>query len=91
MHLIEKEICDLNENLFVGNFNALNTVIKFVLQGFPNIDASIRGQKQIYKNKNYQEILLDAFGYEKFSQIFYVHLQHLPLICPLYGLQYHLL
>ena len=38
------------------------------MQGFPNIDASIRGQKQIYKNKNYQEILLDAFGYEKFSQ-----------------------
>ena len=66
--LKEKEICDLNDNLFVGNFNALNTVIKFVLQGFPNIDASIRGQKQIYKNKNYQEILLDAFGYEKFSQ-----------------------
>ena len=66
--LKEKEICDLNDNLFVGNFNALNTVIKFVSQGFPNIDASIRGQKQIYKNKNYQEILLDAFGYEKFSQ-----------------------
>lgn len=66
--LKEKKICDLNDNLFVGNFNALNTVIKFVSQGFPNIDASIRGQKQIYKNKNYQEILLDAFGYEKFSQ-----------------------
>ena len=30
--LKEKEICDLNDNLFVGNFNALNTVIKFVLQ-----------------------------------------------------------
>lgn len=66
--LKEKKLCDLNDNIFVGNFTVLNKVIKYVSQKFPHIDACIRGKKQIYENKNYQELLLEAFGYEKFSQ-----------------------
>ena len=66
--LREKDICDLNDNIFVGDINTLNAIIQFISQEFPIVDASIRSSNQIYKKKSYKEILLDALGYEKFSQ-----------------------
>lgn len=66
--LKEKNVCELKDNIFVGDFDALNRMIQYVLEEFPSIDTCIREKKQIYVNKNYQEILLEAFGYEEFSQ-----------------------
>ena len=54
--LREKDICDLNDNIFVGDINTLNAIIQFISQEFPIVDASIRSSNQIYKKKSYKEI-----------------------------------